>query len=378
MRKPSLCWVLAGAIGLTTGMSGFLRGNAPADSPCQKQPMQTPGKLLSTMPAPLTIGGITAAPGEAVSGFIQVKEKDGVGSAIPVTVINGKRSGKILALVAGVHGYEYPPILALYRIKDRLAPPDLAGSVIIVHIANLPTFQKRMIYYSPSDWKNLNRVFPGRPDGTLSERTAYVLTEEVIKKCDVLVDLHCGDGNEALIPYSYWMVSGRQDIDDRSRALTLAFGLRHIIIDETRSKDIRDSKFLGNTAVLLGKPAVTTEAGFLGRTDEESIGLNVDGILSLMRFLEMIGGSPKIVEDPVWIDRYEVVNSPADGLFFPETKVGEYVRKGERVGTVRDYFGSVLDVVRAPFSGVILYIINTPPANKGEPLFEVGRVKETE
>ncbi|OGD21929.1 MAG: hypothetical protein A2W03_11150, partial [Candidatus Aminicenantes bacterium RBG_16_63_16] len=303
---------------------------------------------------------------------------DGAGAAIPVSLIHGRRPGKVLALVAGVHGYEYPPILALYRLKDRLSPKDLAGSVVVVHIANLPAFQRRMIYYSPGDWKNLNRVFPGSPDGTLSQRTAFVLTEEVIKKCDALVDFHCGDGNEALIPYSYWMVSGRRDIDGLSRSMTLAFGLRHIIIDETRSKDLRDSKYLGNTAILLGKPAITTESGYLGKTDEESIDRNVRGVLSLMRFLEMIDGSPEFVEDPVWIDRYEVVNAPADGLFYPETRMGYYVRKGERVGTLKDYFGRVQDAVRAPFSGIILYLINTPPANKGEPLFEVGRVKGAE
>jgi predicted deacylase len=325
--------------------------------------------------APLVIGGLRAAPGEIASGFLQVPEKDGVGSAIPVTIIHGRRPGPVLALVAGVHAYEYPPILALDRLKEAIAPQDLAGSVILVHIANLPAFQRRLIYYNPSDWKNLNRVFPGDPAGTLSQRTAYVLTEQVIKRCDILVDLHCGDGNEALIPYSYWTITGVKSMDDQTRAMCLAFGLRYVIIDETRPKDLRDAKYLSNTAVLLGKPAITTEAGFLGRTDEESINLNVRGVLNLMRFLRLIDGRPETVEEPVWIERYEVVNSPADGLFFPETKMGYYVREGQRVGVVTDYFGRVQNVIRAPWSGVILYIINTPPANAGEPLFEVGRVK---
>lgn len=327
---------------------------------------------------PLTIGGLSVAPGEMASGFLQVPEKEGVGSAIPISVIHGSRPGKILALVAGVHGYEYPPILALCRLREMIDPKSLTGSVIIIHIANLPAFQKRLIYYNPSDWKNLNRVFPGSPEGTLSQRTAFVLTEEVIKKCDVLVDLHCGDGNEALIPYSYWMVSGDKTMDEQTRAMTLAFGLRHIIIDEARSRDLKDSKYLGNTSILLGKPAITTESGYLGKTDEESIRGNVGGVLSLMRFLAMIDGKPEPVEDPVWIDRYEVVYSGADGLFFPATKMGYYVAKGQRVGVVTDYFGRVQDVVRAPFSGMILYIIDTPPANRGEPLFEVGRIKGTE
>jgi uncharacterized protein len=379
MRKATRAWVFVGLTGAAFGMGYVVTRPILPDSPCQAPGNQVlQSRPLSTMPPPLVIGGVSAAPGEIASGYIEVPEKEGVGSAIPIAIINGTRPGKVLALVAGVHGYEYPPILSLYRLKDLIAPQDLAGSVVLVYIANLPSFQKRLIYYNPLDWKNLNRVFPGTPDGTLSQRTAFILTEEIIKKCDALVDLHCGDGNEALIPYSYWMVSGQKELDDLTRSMTLAFGLRHIIIDETRSKDLRDSKYLGNTAILLGKPAITTESGYLGKTDEESIGRNVRGVLSLMRFLKMIDGSPAVVDDPVWIDRYEVVNSPADGLFFPETEMGDHVRKGERVGTVTDYFGRVQAVIRAPFSGMILYIINTPPANTGEPLFEVGRVKEAE
>jgi hypothetical protein len=255
-------------------------------------------------------------------------------------------------------------------------PQGLAGKLILVHIANLPSFQRRTIYYGPSDWKNLNRVFPGDPAGTLSQRIAYVLTEEVVKKCDGLIDLHCGDGNEALVPYTYWMISGEKKMDELTRTMALAFGIRHVIIDESRSKDLHDSKYLGNTAVLLGKPAITTESGLLGRTDEESIRRNIDGILSVMRLFQMVDGRPDTVADPVWIDRYEVIYSRTDGLFYPQAEMGHYVAKGQKVGFVTDFLGQVKEEVRAPFSGILLYIINTPPISIGEPLFEVGRIKQ--
>ena len=322
------------------------------------------------------IGSLKILPGQAVSGFLEVAAKDGIGASIPVTVIHGAKKGKTLSLVAGVHGYEYPPILALYRLKAMIDPKELAGTLVLVHIANLPSFQRRTIYYSPYDWKNLNRVFPGDPAGTLSQRTAHVLMEEVVKRCDCLIDLHCGDGNEALIPYTYWMISGEKKMDELTRTMALAFGIRHIIIDETRSKDLKDSKYLGNTAVLLGKPAITTESGFLGRTDEDSIRRNIDGILGVLRLFQMIEGQPDIMADPVWIDRYEVIYSQTDGLFYPQAEMGHYVAKGQKVGYVTDFLGQVKEDVRAPFSGILLYIINTPPTSKGEPLFEVGRVKE--
>lgn len=325
------------------------------------------------------VGPLRVPRGEARSGALAVPEKDGVGTSIPVTVIHGARKGKVVALVAGVHGYEYPPILATYRLKSALDPKALSGTIILVHIANLPSFQKRTIYYNPSDWKNLNRVFPGDPAGTLSQRIAFVLTEEVVKKCDALVDMHCGDGNEALIPYSYWMLSDDKALDARTRELALAFGLRHIIIDATRTKDRADSKYLGNTAILRGKEAVTTEAGFLGRTDEESIVRNVEGALSVLRHYGMIAGKPAPAADPVWIDRYEVVNNAVcDGLFTPRAAMGDMVTEGQIVGVVEDFTGAVREEVKAPFAGILLYIIGTPPTSKGEPLFEVGRIKKSE
>jgi predicted deacylase len=331
----------------------------------------------SLMPAQnVDIGGIIAAPGEVQSGHIQIENEEGIDLFIPVTVINGRSQGKTLALVAGVHGYEYPPILSLYRIKNMIDPDELTGALVLVHIANLPGFQKRTIYYNPHDWKNLNRVFPGDPKGTQSERIAHVLVEEVIKKSDALIDLHCGDGNEALIPYCYWMVGKDEDINETSKAMVKAFGIRHIIIDNTRTQNINDSRYLGNTAVLRSCPAITTESGYLGKTDEESIARNVEGILSVMRYFDMIPGEPEFVPDPVWIDEYEVIYSEFDGLFYPLTEMGYYARKGEKIGYITDYLGNVAEEFFAPFTGMILYVINTPPANKGEPVYEIGRIQE--
>ncbi len=332
------------------------------------------GILGATDKEEFCIGDIKVSPGDMKSGYLAVPEKNGLETSIPFTVINGIEKGKVLVLVAGIHGYEYPPILALYRLKEMIDPSKLNGTLILVHIANLQAFQKRIIYYNPYDWKNLNRVFPGDPDGTISQRIAHVLKNEVVDRCDCLIDMHCGDGNEALIPYTYWMISGDERQDNISKDMALAFGIEHIIIDKSRTKDVTASKYLGNTAVLLAKPAITTESGFLGNTDEESIVRNVKGVLNVMRLFKMIEGKPELDIEAVWIDKYEVVYSDADGLFFPLTEMGYYVKKGEKVGYLTDYLGTVIKELRAPFAGIMLYIIHTPPANKGEPLFEVGSV----
>jgi len=323
-----------------------------------------------------SIGNIKASSGEIASGFLEVPAGVDPATRIPVTIINGKKPGKVLAVVAGVHPYEYPPILALYRVKNMIHPDELSGVLILVHIANLPAFQRRTIYYNPFDWKNLNRVFPGDKNGTQSQRIAAVLTEEIVEKSEALLDLHCGDGNEALIPYTYWMISGNQDLDAVTREMSLAFGLKHIIIDNTRAQDIKNSKYLGNTAIVRKKPAITTESGNLGRIEEEAVQANVNGVLNVMKYFKMLPGEAQLLADPVWIEKYEVIYSSHDGLFYPLAGKGDYVKQGEVVGTITDYHGNLLEKVKAPFTGILLYIIGTPPCNQGEPLFEVGLVKE--
>ncbi|MDI6846180.1 MAG: M14 family metallopeptidase [Candidatus Saccharicenans sp.] len=334
------------------------------------------GSVSSSRQSTFVLGNLRVGPGQTASGFLEVPPGRDPGTRIPVTVINGNKPGRVLAAVAGVHPYEYPPILALYRIKEMLRPEELSGTLILVHIANLPAFQKRTIYYNPYDWKNLNRVFPGDPAGTQSQRIAAVITAEIIEKVDALVDMHCGDGNEALIPYTYWMISGDRELDAVTRDMALAFGLKHIIIDSTRSQDIKESKYLGNTAILRKKPAITTESGYLGRVDEEAVSANANGLLNVMKYFRMLPGEVRFRHDAVWVDKYEVVYSNHDGLFYPRSGMGDYVKAGEVVGIITDYHGNVLEEVKAAFTGMLLYIIGTPPCNRGEPLFELGRIKE--
>lgn len=325
-----------------------------------------------------TLGGLSAEPGQAVSGFLEVPAGQDPATRIPVTIINGQKPGRVLAAVAGVHPYEYAPILALYRIKNLVRPEELSGTLVLVHIANLPAFQRRTIYYNPYDWKNLNRVFPGDRNGTQSQRIAAVITEQIVDRVDALVDMHCGDGNEALIPYTYWMVSGDQRLDAITKEMALAFGLKHIIIDTTRTPDLKNSRYLGNTAIVRKKPAITTESGYLGRVDEKSIEANVRGLLNVMKYFHLLPGQAELNREAVWVEKYEVVYSNHDGLFYPCAGMGDFVRQGEVVGVVTDYFGNQLEKVRAPFTGMLLYIIGTPPCNKGEPLFEVGKIKEND
>ena len=321
------------------------------------------------------VGPIAAARAEARSGFLEIPAGVDAATRVPITIIHGAEPGPVLALVAGTHGYEYSPVLALNRIKPRIDPKKLRGTVILVHVANLPSFLKRTVYYNPWDWKNLNRVYPGKADGTNTERIAHAITKEVIERSDYLIDLHCGDGNEALLPYAYWMTLDDERLNEQAKQLVLAFGFSTIVIDKDRPRDPKASAYTSNTAMTRNKPAVTIESGQLGSMSEEWIVPIESGVMNVLKHLKMMDGRATYVASPRWIDQNEVLRSPATGVLWPQGKLGNTVKKGELLAVVNDFFGNPLAEVRAPFDGVLLYILGTPPINADEPVAFVGRVR---
>lgn len=323
---------------------------------------------------PFTIGPVTAAPGTVASGTLQVPAARGdQGTTLPISIVQGTRPGPVLALTAGVHGQEYAPVLALQRVLTGVDPRTLSGTLVLVHVTNMPSYLARTIYYSPADGKNLNRVFPGKADGTLSERIADVVTREIIERATHVVDLHCGDGNESLRPYSYWITTGAPAVAEEGKQLALAFGLDHIVVDRARPLDAQASLYLSNTAVTRGKPALTIESGGMARTDEESIARIERGIAGLMRHLKMRATGPEPVAHPIWIERGEVLTSGATGLFKAAVEAGHTVSEGTLIGRITDFHGKVVQEIVAPFAGEILYVIGTPAISKGEPIAFVGR-----
>lgn len=323
-----------------------------------------------------TIGSLHAAPGASVSGFLEVPAGVDEGTRIPVTLICGMEPGPTLGLLAGVHGYEYPGITALHQVRKQLDPASLSGAVIMVHVANPPSFLGRTIYYSPVDKQNLNRMFPGTPDGTISQRIAHVLTTQVIEQSDYLIDLHAGDGNESLRPYVYMPVTGDSKLDTAVKGLALAFGLDHIVIDEGRLRSPDDSLYTDQTALSRGIPAITTETGQLGSTDAKWVSLAEAGVWNVMRHLNMISGEVNDNKGVVWLTDYQVIASPETGLFQASVKDGYAVAEGTVIGTLVDWFGDEITQINAPFAGVVNYVLGTPPVTKGEPVAMISRLAE--
>jgi len=298
------------------------------------------------------------------------------GIALPVTTITGAKPGPTLALIAGNHGYEYPPILALQRLRRQIDETSLAGTVIMVHVANMPSFLGRTVYFSPLDGKNLNRVYPGKPDGTPSERIAFAVTKQVIERADYVLDLHCGDGNESLRPYVYQAVTADERMNAEVARLALAFGIDHILIDRNRPTDPAASLYCSTTAITRGKPAIVIEAGQLGQTDDESVECVVAGVRGVMRELKMTADGPPPLTKPVYLEPSVVLTSPETGLIYPLVERDQKVEANAPIARITDFFGNQIAVVRTPIAGVVLYVVATPPMVKGQPVGCVGTPRQ--
>src|SRR5262249_43816991 len=113
-----------------------------------------------------TVGTAMASQGHRATGYIEVPAGIDPPLRIPVVVLHGAWPGRCLAIVSGAHGTEYAPILAVEKLLDGVGPTELAGSLILLPLVNLPSFEQKVVHVNPVDGKSMNRFYPGRPDGT--------------------------------------------------------------------------------------------------------------------------------------------------------------------------------------------------------------------
>ena len=333
------------------------------------------GAQRTTDPRPsVTVGSATAKRGERAYGTIAVAPGVDSGTTIQVAVIHGVRPGPTVALVAGSHGTEYASIVAMTKIITMIDPKALSGTVIVLPLPNVAAFEQMKVHVNPVDGRNMNRLYPGDPAGTQTQRVQAQIAEQIVKQSDVIVDLHGGDMDEDLRPYSYWARTGDAKGDEASKALALAFGLDHVIVLDL---DVSVPSGRGNLAgysLSLGKTAFIAEAGRAEVSSPEDVGALIDGCLNVLATLKMLDRAVKPVEHPVWLSNNARVGADAPGMFTALVARGSYVTQGMKVGTMTDYVGRPVSDVRAPISGVVTFIRSVPSAPKGATLVDVGAV----
>jgi len=287
----------------------------------------------------------------------------------PFFSIAGARPGPTFLITAGIHAAEYTGVEAAIRLGRSIEPADVSGTVAIIPLLNRPGFYERSIYVNPEDNDNMNRVFPGRPDGTWSERFAHHLLNEVVAGADYLIDLHAGDMIEDLEPFVGYRESGNAETDRAAREMIEAYGVAWAIKAMPSSE--RPGVLYG-AAALRGVPSMLAESGRCGQLEEEAVQRHVDGVQYVLCTLGILSGAPKRVSAPCFLDRFDWLRSEHEGIFHCRVKVGDEVAAGQVLGEMVDLLGNPLGEVTAPAGGVVLFLVTSPAIKADGLLMGVG------
>ncbi len=331
--------------------------------------------LAASPPEPFAIAGHGVAPGTRADFRIPVPSGSDGATFIPVTVINGRQPGPVLAVVAGVHGFEFASILAAERLAERVDPARLTGTLVLVRVANIPGFEGRSPNVNPVDRKNLNRVFPGHPGGTQTERIADLIAREVVARSDFLMDVHSGDGAEFLD--AFVGVYGGPLATDFPLALKVAQAFRfpNIVRYSMESREQIDrGRSLNRQGVAMGKPTILVEIGQNGSREEAHVAAIVAGVEGA---LTVLGMSPAPLPEPKakparLFEGTVSVSAGHTGVFHPVDATPRPLKKGERLGTIRDYTGREVERLVSPVDGYALYGITGPPVEAGDSVVTIA------
>jgi predicted deacylase len=310
----------------------------------------------------LKVGNLYAEPGTKVTGYLEVP---GSYVKMPTTLINGARSGKIISITAGIHGGEYPGIEAVIGLAGQLEPLDITGQLILVHIVNVPAFEAKLQGIGPDDGKNLNRVFPGKATGTVTEKIAYAITEMLHEQSDFYMDLHSGDIHEELMPFVLYHRDADEKIAAISKKAASLMNFDLVIGSESTVGTI-------NTAAMRGVPGILAELGQSGYCCPEDVIRYQNGIMNVLRYFGVVNGVIKEYENTKYLHRMYCINSDEDGCWYRCVAVRQKVVTGEKMGETKDYFGKVIKEYFSPIDGLILYATKSLAIRKGDSLIAIA------
>jgi len=345
----------------------------------------------------VTIGNITVKPGSKAHGVLEVPNVYADGSAveIPFIVINGQKPGKTLHLMVGQHGEEgIHPLEAIRRVFIQQDPKTLSGTLQFClpnpigfrRRTHFLTFDMRVSGYAQTI--NMNRVWPGNPDGSIPERIAYTIWNHMIlNKADCVIDFHTGDGiaaNPNWVAYH----KGKGKTFDETEKLAKVFGTPYLGQTSTAETGFVgiEEKMVEVQCIRHGIPSFAPEGGILARErgeprygfDEISIDICVKGINNVMKALGMIEGKPELPKKQyVWGAIGERVCAKNGGVFSPSVKPCESVKKNDKLGIVyspRTF--EILETIVAPLDGIVWGMTGDPIVNAGEQILSVRKIIE--
>ena len=276
----------------------------------------------------------------------------------PYFAISGAHDGPTLCVIAGIHGAEYPPIDALMRFCRGLDPAQLHGRIVAVPVVNLPAFWERTPFVCPRDGKNPNRVFPGKADGSYTEVLAYHIFNTVIRQGNYLIDLHCGDLVEELMPFTLTHQSGRPQVDDAAQDLAMTFGLPYVIVEPPAGGAVSGSTDIA--AATAGIPAIVAEVGGIGQLTKDAVDMHLRGLQRILQQLRMVDGQPEPQTGQTLVRGFEWVRAERGGFFRKAIGAGDRLHKGDPIGEMVDLWGEPQAEITSPVAGVVLFATTSP------------------
>lgn len=282
---------------------------------------------------------------------------------MPVHVLHGKRPGPTVFVSSCIHGDEIIGLEVSRRLLRAAPLKSLKGTLLVVPIVNGFGFINRSRYLP--DRRDLNRSFPGRPEGSLASRLAHLFMTQVVERCDVGIDMHSAAIHRTNLPQI--RISPE---DEKAMELATAFAAPATVRSSLRSGSLRQAAADAGVATLL------YEAGEGLRFDEFSARVGVIGILRVLRHLGMVPGKgvgrqkqPSIVcSSSSWM------RSPGSGLFRSYVETGQTVAEGETLAVVSGPFGEVEWEAKAPNDGLVIGRAVLPVVNEGDAIFHVASV----
>ncbi len=279
---------------------------------------------------------------------------------LPVYVYRGVKSGPVLLLTAGLHGNEINGIEIVRRlISSGQAVPE-SGTVIAIPIVNVYGFLQSERYLP--DGKDLNRSFPGNKTGSLAQRVANVLMNEIIPNIDYGIDFHTGGASLSNFPQIRCDFEHGPNLD-----LAGMFAPPFILNSRMIEKSFRKA------AHKQGKSIIVYEGGESLRFDEYAIQEGVDGTLRLMQGLGMNPEAPKASRKTEILKSTSWVRARYAGIFHAEIEPGETVRRNQRIGSITDPYGETTYPVKAKEAGHVISLNYMPVLNAGDAITHIGK-----
>ena len=297
-----------------------------------------------------------------------------VAAALPVHVVHGSRPGPTMFVSAAIHGDELNGVEIIRRVLRTISPGSLAGTLLCVPIVNAYGFIGRSRYLP--DRRDLNRAFPGSANGSLAARIANILMTEVVKRCQIGIDLHTAAVHRVNLP----QIRCEFKKHPRCRDLSLAFGAQVILESPERAGSLRKA------AREMGVDVLVYEGGEGLRFDEFAIEAGVDGIAGVMfeaGMLELPEGIEAMPRNeshppPVFANASTWVRAPEGGIFRTAKRIGGNVSESEIIGYISNPYEDADVPVIAPRRGIIIGRTTLPIVNLGDALFHIAWSTEFE